>query len=321
MALIMENPDEGNFTEILSFLTDICQGRDLPPVYDPSRFQFTYTVSRIMHGITEEQWWSRAALWRDSSGTIRILLITEGEDQGEAFIISDLSVQEDPGSVFWNSVLDVAEARCAVRSEEGTKKLEIRITPESSVIRDCLLSRSYKTGEWSEETLVLDLKQDDLCTMVSIMEPVPGKNFELFEGYTLACGTEATATIKGLCHAEAFSYKGESPYQERIVTAFEKLVSMPWYRSDLDLLILAPDSSPAALMGFWYDEKNHWAYLEPAGTVPEHRRKGLGQWLIQEGCRRLTALGARHIFCLSGQEFYLSSGFKKGGICPVWKKT
>ncbi len=320
MTLTIHNPGRGDFNEILSFLTDICHGRDLPPVYDPSRFQFTYTVSRIMHGITEEQWWSRSALWRDGSGTIRILLITEGEDQGEAFIISDLSEQEDPGSTFWNSVLDVAEERCAVRSEDGKKKLEIRVTPESSLITDCLLSASCEPGEWSEETLVLDLEDYGPFGSGSDTDTAAEKYSELPAGYRLVCGTGISAKIKGLCHSEAFSYRGESPYQERIVTSFETLVSMPWYRPELDLLLLAPDSSPAALMGFWYDEKNHWAYLEPAGTVPEHRRKGLGQWLIQEGCRRLIALGARRIFCVSGQDFYLSSGFKKAGVCPVWKK-
>jgi len=147
--------------------------------------------------------------------------------------------------------------------------------------------------DWQESTLALDLAMGPQEVPGSIKpSSSPGKSEAslVAEGYRLVSGKDTNPELKGHCHSLAFGYNGESPYHERIAPAFRLMVAMPWYRPDLDLMILDPTGQPAAMMGFWYDEINRWAHLEPAGTVPEHRRKGLGRWLIQEGARRLAAL-------------------------------
>jgi predicted N-acetyltransferase YhbS len=50
--------------------------------------------------------------------------------------------------------------------------------------------------------------------------------------------------------------------------------------------------------------------LEPVGTIPEFRRKGLAFWLIDEGERRVSKLGARKLYVGSDQDFYRAIGFK-----------
>ena len=60
----------------------------------------------------------------------------------------------------------------------------------------------------------------------------------------------------------------------------------------LDLVAMAPDRTFAACCLFWLDEENAVGQIEPVGTHPDYRRRGLGRALIEEGLRRLRALGA-----------------------------
>ena len=46
--------------------------------------------------------------------------------------------------------------------------------------------------------------------------------------------------------------------------------------------------------------------LEPVGTVPEHRRRGLGRAVVYEAIRRAAALGAEKVVVGAGLAFYLA---------------
>lgn len=71
----------------------------------------------------------------------------------------------------------------------------------------------------------------------------------------------------------------------------------PTYRPELDLVIIAPDGSYAAFAQIWLDEVNRVGVFEPLGVSADHRRRGLGRALMDEGCRRLQAMGAT-VACL-----------------------
>jgi predicted N-acetyltransferase YhbS len=60
--------------------------------------------------------------------------------------------------------------------------------------------------------------------------------------------------------------------------------------------------------------------LEPVGTVPEHRRKGLARAVVLEAVRRVAALGAERVFVGSDQQFYLSLGFEMKYAGHHWQK-
>jgi predicted N-acetyltransferase YhbS len=70
----------------------------------------------------------------------------------------------------------------------------------------------------------------------------------------------------------------------------------------------------------WWDEHNRIAMLEPVGTVPEHRRKGLARAVVLEAIRRVAALGVEKVFVGSDQEFYLSLGFELKYARHDWEK-
>ncbi len=100
----------------------------------------------------------------------------------------------------------------------------------------------------------------------------------------------------------------------------------PCFRRDLDLVAVAPDSSFAAYVGVPYDETNRRGIFEPVCTHPDHLRKGLASALMQEGLRRLKALGAIDATVDTGDRtpanrFYDSFGFTEAYRGVAWRKT
>nr|WP_246401247.1 GNAT family N-acetyltransferase [Jiangella mangrovi] len=67
----------------------------------------------------------------------------------------------------------------------------------------------------------------------------------------------------------------------------------PSYRPALDQLVLAPDGSPAAAALAWLDERSGVAVLEPVGTAPGHRRRGLAAAAAHAALRAARDLGGR----------------------------
>jgi ribosomal protein S18 acetylase RimI-like enzyme len=70
-------------------------------------------------------------------------------------------------------------------------------------------------------------------------------------------------------------------------------VMQAWpYRPELDNVVVAPDGSFAAFCLCWLDEENGVGELEPVGTHPDHRRKGLAEAVCRAGLASLHAAGA-----------------------------
>lgn len=64
------------------------------------------------------------------------------------------------------------------------------------------------------------------------------------------------------------------------------------YRRELDCAVVAPDGSFAAFALGWLDSVNHTGILEPVGTRPDHRRRGLARAACLFALRQLRAAGA-----------------------------
>ena len=67
---------------------------------------------------------------------------------------------------------------------------------------------------------------------------------------------------------------------------------LPGYRSDLDMIAVAPDGSGASACTCWYDEPTRCGEFEAVGTAKAYQRMGIGKAVITEGLRRLNGLGA-----------------------------
>jgi len=106
------------------------------------------------------------------------------------------------------------------------------------------------------------------------------------------------------------SFNHEDPREWPSPFAYRELQRAPDYRKEYDLFIVAPDGGYAACCIVWHDKKNQIGYLEPLGTHPDHRRKGLANAILQEGLRRLWRDGARRMPMMGGFDpFYQAFGF------------
>ena len=102
------------------------------------------------------------------------------------------------------------------------------------------------------------------------------------------------------------------------------------YRSDLHILVEAPDGTMASSTIMWLDEANNTAEFEPVGTHPGYRRRGLGRAMLLHGMHLARAAGATHmtVACLGAPGYpgarglYFSVGFRElSRDAPLIKRT
>jgi ribosomal protein S18 acetylase RimI-like enzyme len=99
-----------------------------------------------------------------------------------------------------------------------------------------------------------------------------------------------------------------------------RAITVAWpYRSDLDCVAVAPDGSFVAFCLVWLDERNAVGEMEPVGTHPGHRRRGLGSAVCLEALSRLRDAGATSAIVSargddaypSARALYASIGFRE----------
>jgi ribosomal protein S18 acetylase RimI-like enzyme len=80
----------------------------------------------------------------------------------------------------------------------------------------------------------------------------------------------------------------------RVTEEVYRRVTKAWpYRADLDCVVEAPDGRLASYCLAWLDEANRAGELEPVGTAPEYRRRGLGTAACLSALHRLRDKGAK----------------------------
>jgi ribosomal protein S18 acetylase RimI-like enzyme len=109
---------------------------------------------------------------------------------------------------------------------------------------------------------------------------------EVPDGYRLRTVRPGDLERRVEVHRAAFA-------PSRVVPESYARLQQEWpYRSDLDHVIEAPDGTFAAFCLAWLDEENRAGLLEPVGTHPAHRRRGLATAVCRGAVRALKAAGA-----------------------------
>jgi hypothetical protein len=65
--------------------------------------------------------------------------------------------------------------------------------------------------------------------------------------------------------------------------AYQDVLATGAYQAGLHVLREAPDGTMASTAMLWFDELNHGAEFDPAGTLPHDRRRALGRALLLHG--------------------------------------
>lgn len=97
--------------------------------------------------------------------------------------------------------------------------------------------------------------------------------------------------------------------------SYRALMDEGTYDGTLDHVVVAPDGSFAAFCIAWYDSATRAGLLEPVGTHPAHRRRGLARAVCAAAVRALAERGADAVVVLSDTggpagDVYRSVGFR-----------
>jgi GNAT superfamily N-acetyltransferase len=143
---------------------------------------------------------------------------------------------------------------------------------------------------------------------------------ELPDGFRLSSMAEENDIEK---RREIFGrgFNHEDPKEWPSAFAYRELQRAPDYWRENDLFIVAPDGTYVACCIVWYDEATRVAHLEPLGTHPDYRRKGLATQIQFAALRRAKELGATHMPMTGGFEpFYQAIGFEERRVQRPWIK-
>ncbi len=97
---------------------------------------------------------------------------------------------------------------------------------------------------------------------------------------------------------------------------YARLMQLPCYHRDLDVVAVAPDGVIAAYVNGWIDPVNRIGDFGPVGARPAYRRQGLTRAALLEGMRRMRARGMDRACISTGvsntpaRRLYESIGFK-----------
>lgn len=293
--------------------TDFIKIRDfLQKTYSQSSDHYNWFIERWnfcryfvqpMFG-TVSAWSQKVGLWVDEEDNILSVVHSEGENKGEAFIQICSRVYSHE---CLKDIIDYAESTLAYE-KENERHIYLRVNPERTQIKELLKNRQYTVESWAEDKAVMDLDDNFLV--------------QLPEGFYISDGHRVDHHKKGLAHSRAFGHSNSKTPEgyRKSVAGYKTMPHAPDYQPALDLYVLDPHGDVASFATIWYDATNRMGILEPVGTIPKYRRKGLGKAVIYEGINRIKALGARKMYVGSSQDFYLSIGFSIAFRDDVWHK-
>ena len=140
------------------------------------------------------------------------------------------------------------------------------------------------------------------------------------EGFTIrSVHGEVEAIERATVLAAAF---GAPVFAER----YRQFMHAPNYVPELDVVAVAPNGQFGAFALGWVDPITKVGQFEPVGTAPDFRRRGLGQAVLHEGIRRMSAHGAEQVIVIveaaeqAAVELYTSIGLEQRWNLSLYHK-
>lgn len=234
--------------------------------------------------IGDLQWWCRDGslddqqnwhFWRQESGEVLALGLLDGDG---------IACLRHPNFRTHESYLAVRQwglQRLKERArQQGESQYEVQ--EEAADDEPEIASFLEREGYTRQETYFNFYRR-------SLLEPVPAP--VLPAGFTFrSVAGEAEAEMRAALQLDAFFRGGNKNYEEWTLRQLA-VMKMPYYDPQLDLMIMAPDGTPAAGCICWEDPVNRVALFEPVGTRPQFRRQGLATALMLGGLQRLRERG------------------------------
>jgi ribosomal protein S18 acetylase RimI-like enzyme len=211
-----------------------------------------------------------------------------------------------PGALFSFLAADVRTPRAfgeqvdwfeAEAAQAGATELHVDVMDVHVELRSTLEGRGY--------SLVEDEGMEHMLRSLDDLPPAPAVDgFEL-RAVRLPDELEARVDV----HRAAFAPSRVTP------ESYGNVVGRLPYRRELDWVAVALDGRHAAFCLVWLDAENGLAEMEPVGTHPDFRRRGLASAVCLGALGEARQLGAREglVYAVSGHpsvSLYASLGFR-----------
>jgi len=176
-----------------------------------------------------------------------------------------------------------------------------------------LEARGYAKHTWYMYSGVMDLDT-----------AIPEPNFP--QGYRVRCITKEDLEHKVVIMG------GSAGLTAPTLDIYQRLMSSPTYQQDLDYVLVNEEEEIVGFANVWQDPANYIAIIEPFGTAPNHRRRGLATNLLFACMHRLRDKGITKLYINHGglwtldpepddaMRVYQRVGFQKLGHMFVWYK-
>lgn len=309
---------ETDFVRVRDFLIETFSLTEKPLNWKLERWNYAryfITPMLVTHGIGEpdlgavkaavQLWNDSIAIWENEAGEIIGVVNIEHSDKnhsgwGEAFF------QHHPDH---NNLLpDMLEYAETYLCNPENKQVTIPIYDYDEAMIAAVQSRGYQ-------------KNDKYTLWDSVYQVTKGISMPtLPKGYSLHSMADEGSDIDKRLKAFGVGFNHPEPMDWPSRISYQGLQQAPNYRPNLDIYVVSPGGEYVSFCIAWWDEVNQIASLEPVGTAPAHRSKGLARAAVQEAVRRVAELGARRIFVGSDQRFYLAIGFELTLPAHHWVK-
>ena len=171
-------------------------------------------------------------------------------------------------------LLAAAEAR--IRSKGGGE-IEVSVWDDDTELRTALASRGFEpSGTFGYE----------------LVTPATDRRVALPPGFSMGWLEPARDDAYVEMHRDAWSARGPSPYN---AVAHASVVAMPDFDRHLVPIAIAPDGTLAAYCIGWFDPRIRTVEIEPLGTRPGFRQRGLARAIVDEVVRRSAERGASSV--------------------------
>lgn len=208
----------------------------------------------------------------------------------------------------YGPMLDAFEDSCAAGEALGDPVVprRIQVGARDEVLRAVLLERGFARQDWGFDIHRIDADQ--------AAPPAPPP------GYRLEGVTEQTQVGRVEAHRAAFAPSAMT------LEKLQRLARLRAYSPALDRIAVDSDGTVVAACTGWLDRPNRAGLLEPVGTLPAHRTRGLARAVCLDAVRCLHEAGARQVQVLGltgsvAAGLYRSIGGVRVGTVEVYSRT
>lgn len=248
-------------------------------------------------------WEDLTAIWESDGEIVGVATIEHPDPTHPAF--GEIFVQRHPDHLpLLDEMLEHGERRYA---HPETGETHIFVWEDDAPLMEVLERRGYARNE-ERSSSHLEYAIGDI------------QERKLPDGFTVRTMADGGDVDR---RREIFgrSFNHEDPKDWPSRFSYEELMRAPDYAPENDLVAIAPDGTYAACALVWPDKTNRVGHLEPLGTHPDYRKRGLARALLLDGIHRLKAMGMRRMPMTGGFDpFYESFGFRKLRTGHMWEK-